>query len=313
MPLFTIRVASRSSEGGTLLARGSIVVAVIALVLPALARAQTPSQPLQPGDVVQVGELAAVVPAPGSAVLLHVTREPGMEGPTGLSVRTLATGEVIVSMDEPEDRSLSASSPPECDDSAYNLAPLKWYDPFNWYFIAGSAPSNLDLDNTETSLKWSIWNHTTANNSCGLADDIEIASSYLGRITGSVEIGNDASCLSPDTRSEVGFGTLPSGTLAATCTWVQGTRTPQGAYASDIRFNKDQYTWWNSASSCGGEKPVMVEAVGTHERGHTFGLGHVTEADHGRLTMSRKYDGWCSTAEETLGRGDILGLRARGY
>ena len=55
-----------------------------------------------------------------------------------------------------------------------------------------------------------------------------------------------------------------------------------------------------------------MESTVTHERGHTFGLAHVSERRHGKLTMSSDSEGACQTSERTLGRGDVLGL-ARKY
>ena len=48
----------------------------------------------------------------------------------------------------------------------------------------------------------------------------------------------------------------------------------------------------------------------THEWGHTFGLGHISEEAHGKLTMSPLIKTW-QKSERTLGKGDVLGLDNR--
>jgi hypothetical protein len=61
-----------------------------------------------------------------------------------------------------------------------------------------------------------------------------------------------------------------------------------------------------TAASC--RNRYDLEAVMTHERGHTFGLNHVSESGHGNLTMSTQINGPCQLTERTLGWGDVLGL-----
>jgi hypothetical protein len=56
----------------------------------------------------------------------------------------------------------------------------------------------------------------------------------------------------------------------------------------------------NAAQRPSCEGRYDVEGVMTHERGHTFGLDHVSEDEHGRLTMSTAMNGPCQDSERTL-------------
>jgi hypothetical protein len=51
----------------------------------------------------------------------------------------------------------------------------------------------------------------------------------------------------------------------------------------------------------------MLEAA-AHELGHVFGLNHVSELEHGALTMAPKIMS-CQSSEVTLGLGDVKGLK----
>jgi hypothetical protein len=73
-------------------------------------------------------------------------------------------------------------------------------------------------------------------------------------------------------------------------------------------LNKTYRRWTTdpNARSCRGS--YDLQSTVTHERGHTFGLGHVSESSHGNLTMSDRSNGPCQSSERSLGRGDVLGL-----
>jgi hypothetical protein len=128
-------------------------------------------------------------------------------------------------------------------------------------------------------------------------------------------VTSDGNCKAAgDGRSETGFGSLPSGTVGVACVWISGGKPPYRVLSADVRLNSNK-SWWNNLSTCSGSR-YIVEAALTHERGHIFGLSHhkkVTESAHGNLTMSPSIEGYCQAAETTLGKGDVLGLRALGY
>ena len=155
-----------------------------------------------------------------------------------------------------------------------------------------------------TVLKRSFDNITSARNDCGLADTVSATSTYLGTTSFAPSVTRRGNCAARDGRNVIGFGPLPWGILAVTC--VRSNSAGRMTEA-DIRINSN-ITWALSVSSCSFVKELL-EPTMTHEIGHAFGLGHVSESKHGRLTMSTFSDGPCSNAESTLGLGDVRGLR----
>jgi hypothetical protein len=102
----------------------------------------------------------------------------------------------------------------------------------------------------------------------------------------------------------VAFAPLDNFYAGFTCIWWDGHHH---IYEMDMRLDPSQ-AWATSMSGCNGG--LLLEALITHEAGHGFGLAHVSETQHGRLTMSTYIDGFCENQESTLGWGDLRGLQA---
>jgi hypothetical protein len=67
--------------------------------------------------------------------------------------------------------------------------------------------------------------------------------------------------------------------------------------------------WFTGGVPAGCSNQFSLEGVATHERGHTYGLGHVNSQ---ALTM-RPRVGPCGSSRNlvTLGLGDMLGLEQK--
>ena len=293
---------------------------------------------LRPGDVVTDRGMSVIAPPPGT--FTQADAELAAGGAQSLGVMTAEDGTVSVGDGAETDENLgidnavdnlepqtgigdSATSPGACDDSQYNLAwftfsdgsrrHYKWKTNYNWWFRDGSTPSGVGQVAARDALQRGIANMTGSHNPCGMADEVAATQSYAGDTTTGVDINASGNlCQSygnKDGKNVIGFGTLPSNWLAYTCTWgVRDTGTYAKANESDAKYNKASYSWY-------ADKPLVcnalwsIEAVATHEFGHTFGMGHVGEANHGNLTMSSAINGACQEGEKSLGRGDVLGMR----
>jgi hypothetical protein len=189
-------------------------------------------------------------------------------------------------------------APPPCEDRAFNAFGARQTNTYKWSFKASSTPSGLNKASVATVLQRAFHNVTGARNDCGRADKVNATQSYLGTTT------RGPNCGAADGHNVVGFGRLAAGVLAVTCFWTNSGRIVE----ADMKITTRQ-SWALSLATCHGDMP-MLEATITHEAGHVFGLGHVGETRHGRLTMSPYLDGPCNNNESTLGLGDMLGLES---
>lgn len=197
-----------------------------------------------------------------------------------------------------------ASRAGACSDGAYKLAGYRWNEKLRWRFKASTTPSYLSADAVEEAVRKGTANMTTSHNDCGLDDLVSATHAYDGRTSVGPNIHTDGTCGAMDGSNVVAFGDLPSGTLAIACVWYADGKVLE----SDIRFNKADHRWYVSKPSyCAGR--FDLQGVMTHERGHSFGLAHVSESSHPALTMSESI-GACDSSARTLGLGDVRAMRA---
>jgi Matrixin len=259
-----------------------------------------------PASVISAGGISVVVPGPGRAVWAAALQSDGHWRTVGVKVGPDGRVSIVTSFPI-----VNGSGPPgqgredPCSDGAYSLYSTTWSSTNDWKFNVSTTPDEVGQDAATGAVKDSAKNITQVDNNCGLGDNVSATQLYEGTTTKSANIGSDSSCLSKDGTSVVSFGNLASSDLAMTCWWTVGNDTVE----ADIKLNKTEYSWVvNIGSNCSTK--FSVEAVATHEFGHAFGLGHVTEGSHSALTMSPVIS-TCQNSEATLGLGDVKGLEAQ--
>ncbi len=103
-----------------------------------------------------------------------------------------------------------------------------------------------------------------------------------------------------DGYNTISWGSYQAGVIAVTMSWVSGKRVLE----VDCLMNT-YYSW----SLTGQAGKMDVQDIMTHELGHFCGLADLyNDADYW-LTMYG-YSNYAETYKQTLGLGDILGLRA---
>lgn len=180
---------------------------------------------------------------------------------------------------------------------------------YSYYANVNSMPGG---DNTrqEITKGHHSWDYTNA--ACGFNDITSLVSDYIGSTSIKASRNSDGVNVR-DFGSLAADGWTSSDAAIASASYWYCYNAAAGKYftcESDIRFeypaslNGTTYGWSTDGSPSSSE--LDVYSVAAHEGGHSIGLGH---ASSNWLTMGPTiYTGTLN--QRTLGKGDVLGMRA---
>lgn len=262
------------------------------------------------GRAIENDGIVLHVPAPGTAVSGEAE---SLDGGAEFMIATAVDG--TVSYPEKDSGLLAGgrvSGPGPCSDGAYNLL-YGHGGNVEWYLGDGKRPAGLTTSQTADVLNDAANNITRSYTNCpDLTDTVSATEKYLGVSSHEADMhidSGDTVCdFWDDGQNVVDFGDLAHNGdpwVGYECNWYDpmfGLQTE-----ADIKFNTTDWDFTTTPNSCLDK--FDLESVATHEFGHAFLLGHVSEQDHPLLTMSRKLN-VCDGSARTLGLGDIRGLRS---
>ncbi len=262
------------------------------------------------------GEVSAVVPDPGEGVYAEALTTEGAHelviehdkdgtielSEVGVDLKDGSEDSGTLDQEASTDRQ-AASIGNGCRTNGYDSLRFKMGKGESYRFNKRTTPRELSRRQATGAIRRGTANIYKTKNPCRLGDRVPVAMSYKGKTSRRADVGFN-NCEKSDDRNVASFGRLPRGTLAVTCTTFSGGIV----VASDMEINKRSVKWTTRPHKRSCKRQFDLESVVTHERGHTFGLGHVPESKGGTLTMSVFSEGPCQDSERSLGRGDVLGL-----
>lgn len=248
------------------------------------------------------GAAGVALPARGITVSAAVLT---VNGDQLLTVARALDGSVSIRRGAPAmSAPTAAAASSGCSSSAYVDLGYQVGGGYAWKYNGKGAPTNVS-GSALTNIKTATTNITSGRDACGIAGKPRTGQSFTGTTTKAPGLTSDARCQSgPDQVNVTGWKALTAnGVLAVTCTYsFSGSNNVAD---SDVAINS-KFKWATSAAGC--SNAYDLQGVMTHERGHTFGLGHpaATSANQG-LTMYPSVRP-CDFSIRTLGKGDLLGL-----
>lgn len=184
-----------------------------------------------------------------------------------------------------------------CRRGAFSAGLSRWRSSFVYY--TRNSSTRIPEAVPDVVAAHNVWN--AAINPCGLARTSKAIAIYGGvtEIAAS-RIADGVNVIDVGSVEELGC----PGALACTLTW-SSVDNPGVTIESDMRFDRS-YPW----SRSGRRGRYDIRSVATHEAGHSMvGLNDLYSRKDQWLTMYGYVDRG-KTRKRSLGRGDVLGLRA---
>jgi hypothetical protein len=256
--------------------------------------------------------MGVTVPEPGNGVFVSTVDVTGQSRSFGVRVAddgTISYPEVgpnLQASSASAEALAAAASPTSCDDGTYKLLGYKEYGTWTWWIGDGGKPAALTVAEAKAAYADAINNMTQTTDTCGYSDEVDAAASYGGTTTVESDMDASGNCLSPDSKSSIDAGNLPTAVVAQTCAYTNSVPLAKDDLAqADIRFNTNDLNFVDGGACT---TQFDLRSILTHEVGHVFGLGDITGA-HEWLTMAYS-GGPCETRKRTLAKGDVLGMRS---
>lgn len=197
--------------------------------------------------------------------------------------------------------------PNPCDQKHRSLMSVGPRKPLRWRFNGAKTPAPYTASQARSAISSGMSVIAKSKNDCGMADQVSAATEYLGTTTRTAT--GCAATPKSDGVNVVDFGPAATGNeLGRACSWLREDRSGVTRISeTDIRLTRGA-GWSKTPDTPSCSSGYDLVGVVAHEVGHAFGLLH--PYGQGNLTMSASGT-WCNAGFRTLGRGDVLALRAR--
>ena len=226
----------------------------------------------------------------------------------GLRPALLLVLVVLLSPDVPAARAAASVVDQGCAQVAGEIHDARQEDTFTWALNVASAPAHLDPERVARAVVRATDTVARGVSPCVGAPGPDVpAVTPPGLTQRHANVTPEGLCF-PDATSDgisvVSFGDLPGGVVSVSCTYADDG----DIWQADVMLNDDPGLFTTEPRRPTCTTAYDLQAVVTHERGHSFGLADVAEGPRtDDLTMSA-FIGRCDLSARTLGRGELDAL-----